>query len=257
MGIKLDEFIKHSNNPTIVDEGEILSISEKLIHLKLSDFMPVCDYHKKASFSYATKTLLNAFLIDSEKHLNKMSFEEFLYLLILALTEGDFNSAEDTMFVIEYHPTCCFRDLLVQKLAESMLSATNNQVIRRFLNINIKAFLDVIKKYGKDITSESRVNEIVDIIEKLTKREFDVNTTIRDIIIMSKNIGLQPWFPGTIPIQKYVVAAKKNVHLISLILVDCFNDFFQIEAKFNAEELLKKYDSEFKLLNEEMEDFYE
>ena len=39
MGIKLDEFIKHSNNPTIVDEGEILSISEKLIHLKLSDLM--------------------------------------------------------------------------------------------------------------------------------------------------------------------------------------------------------------------------
>lgn len=254
MSKKLDDFISNSVEKLITDEEEIYEVCEDLLRLKLSDIAPNNVDIKQYPYRYVVKTMLNSFKIDTEKYMDEMSLEEFIFLFMLAMREGDFTSEEDNMFVNNYHATRCFRDLQCQKLAESMLSATHNSIVRKFLNVSVDDFLTMIAIKNVSGNAIERREEIISIIENLMKDKFTSNMTMKYVFELSKSIGLQPWFPGTLLICQYVVRAKMNVSFVSQLLADSLDELFQISQKYDASEILNKYKSSYKLVHKEMEE---
>ena len=254
MGIKIDDFVEKARNNIITDEEQIYDICKKMLQLKLSDLAPVTGNVKHNPYRYAVRTMLSGFKIDTEKYMDDMTFEEFIFLFILALQEGEFTSEEDTLFHQNFHSTRCFRDLQVQKLSEGMLDATHNPIIRRFLSVGLDAFLKMVAITNNSENAVERREEIISIYESLSKERLTTSLTMRDVISFSKNLAAQPWFPGTLPVFMYVTKSKMNVHLMVLIIADSLADLFQICERNEAVRILEKYDSALSLSYAEEED---
>lgn len=241
MSMSLKEFKKSIKSESITDKNEIMNICSQLLQLKLSDFVPNDGVTERTAYNYVVKNMLKSFKIDTEKYEDVMSLEEFIVLFMIALEHDDFTSSEDTLFTNDYHPTRCFRDLQVQKLSEAMLVASNNHVINRFLRINVIAFVDMVWKCKNKISNAVHTEEIYEIIASLTKQPVRREMTLRDAFELSKTVALRPWIPGCVLLYAYVLDAKKNVHFVSMLIVDCLNKLFEIEKKYNVDELLERY----------------
>lgn len=254
MGIKIDDFVEKSGNNIITDEEQIYDICKKMLQLKLSDLAPVTGNVKHNPYRYAVRAMLSGFKIDTEKYMDEMTLEEFIFLFMLALEEDDFSSEEDTLFQQNFHATRCFRDLQVQKLSEGMLDATHNHTVNRFLNISLESFLEMIAISNASGNALSRREEIISIYECLSKEYITTSLTMKEVFEFAKNIAIQPWFPGTLPLFQYVTRSKMNVHFIALIMADSFADLFQICERNEAVDILEKYDSALSVSYTEMED---
>lgn len=240
MSMSLKEFKKSVDAVSITDENEILDICAKMLQLKIKDFISD-NSNDNYIYNYVVKNMLDAFRIKTEKYDDVMSFEEFIMLFLIAIEDNVFDSSEDTLFVSDYHPTRCYRDLQVQKLAEAMLLVSSNPVVNRFLRINVISFVDLVWKCKNQIVQNVPTEEIYETISALSKQPVSRTMTLRDAFELSKRVGRRPWLPGAIPLYLYVLNAKKNVHFVSMLLVDCLNKLFEIEKKYDAGELLEKY----------------
>lgn len=254
MSMSLKDFKKSVKEESITDKKEIMDICSQLLQLKLKDFVPDDGVTERTAYNYVVSNMLKSFKVDTEKYIDVMSLEEFIVLFLIALEHDDFRSPEDTLFIDDFHATRCFRDLQVQKLAEAMLSASNNSVINRFLRINLIAYVDMVWKC-KNHTSEAVVTEeIYAIIASITKQPVERNMTLRDAFELSKKESYRPWLPGCIPLFSYVINAKKNVHFVSMLLVDCLNKLFEIEKKYDAWELVEKYRDAIEIYEEDTDE---
>lgn len=245
MGIKLEDLKRKADVNIITDRKEIYDICKDLIQLKMSDLAPSRGDTEHNGYIYAIRTILNEFKIDISKHLNEMSFEEFIYLCMIALDEGDFDSSEDALFPKEFHKTRCFRDLQVQKLSEGMLNTTHNSVIRKFLRISVEEYLYIIQEMTGHKKKAEDIKKIIMILQK--QDIYDSDMTMKEAFELAFAMSRQPWIPGTLPLHIYVSRAKMNVNFIAQLLADNLSELFKIVEKYDAQELLNKYESAFVL----------